>query len=264
MEHQSENGRQDADGKRPTKSECSVRFDDATIILPPETIWKACENGQLVQCLDEGMGLSESDVESAITHVLSIGNLELAEWLLSTDRCVFDYAVAWPRAEVIEKMLECGYLQFNDHRAAPLLSASAHWGRMDLVCSVVQLHSPLPKDHKRWVDNWVIAAETACRNGHVPMLQWLMAHPLWTEVCESTEYGRNLAFLLPDAAEGGHVEVMEFLYCNELSDQVYHAMLIAIKKGQTSSVKWLLDRYARELDAKTARDGGRRSGYTSQ
>lgn len=42
----------------------------------------ACENGQLAQCLDEGLRLKAAEEEVAIKHALNIGKLELAQQLV--------------------------------------------------------------------------------------------------------------------------------------------------------------------------------------
>lgn len=226
------------------QTSCSVRYGPRDVFWTVATIEKACENGQLAQCLDEGMQFSEPDAEIAIKHALRVGNLALAERLVPAGQSIFDYAAGCTRIEVIEMMVEIEYLQRDIRLAASMIPTVARSGRLDLVECIVQLACSGSEENENWVATWINAMEMGCRHGHLAVLQWLAGHPSGREALERARNDDDINCLLPAAAKGGYVEVMEFLYSQGLAIQYCRAMKAAIKKGRASSAKWLLDHHS--------------------
>ncbi|EGZ19751.1 hypothetical protein PHYSODRAFT_490462, partial [Phytophthora sojae] len=228
-EHKSGAESQDTD-----RQSCSVRFYDGASCWTDETIRMACENGQLAQCLDEGLRLKAAEEEVAIKHALNIGKLELAQQLVPPDRSIFDYVSGCTRVEVIEWLLECGYLQRDKRLAMSMMPPLACAGRLDLLQSITKLYSRFPRHHEYCVSLWIDALEMACRHGQLPVVQLLVGHPLW-KVCECIKNER--VCLLSAAAEGGNTDVMKFLYSQGLVVEFLEPMDTAISNGQAGSIK---------------------------
>jgi hypothetical protein len=207
------------------------------------TIQKACENGQLSQCLDDGMQLDEDDRETAIKYALKLGDTALIERLLPTGRCLLDYAAGCPRVEVIEWMLDCGYLRRDERLAARTMPGLASSGRLDLMRQVLQLHSPLPSVHEAWVDAWIDAIEEACSCGNDVILQWLLGQPVALETVDRLRAEHRNLFL--DAVASGYTQVMESLYSHLLCGDFFSGVELrrAVKEGQLKSLRWLLAHY---------------------
>lgn len=242
---------------------CSVRFDPDDALWDGKTIERACENGQLTQCLDAGMHFNQLEKATAITHALRIGNLELAERLVPTGQSMFDFADYCPHTKVTEKMLEHGYcLQFDSRRAALTVRSLAHSGRLDLMQSVVQLHSPLPKRDKCWVKAWVSALKKACRHGYLSVLQWLLAHSLGNKAIQRIRNGSEFNCLLSAAAKGGHYEGLIWSRAKQFRRAMDEVLSAFTSKRQVSSIKWLLEHHSYGLDAWTnAINSTVQSGY---
>jgi hypothetical protein len=206
------------------------------------TIQKACDNGQLSQCLDDGMQLDEDDHKTAIKCALELGNFVLAERLLPAGKCLLDCAAGCPRVEVIEWMLDCGFLQRDGRAAAMAMPGLASSGRLELMKQVRDFHSPLSWD-RVWVDAWIDAIKEACSSGDTGILQWLLDQSVGVEACDHIRSGNRYTDLLVAAAERGHAAVMESLYRHQLFGDFRVAMAKAVEKGQLNSLKWLQAHY---------------------
>jgi hypothetical protein len=204
------------------------------------TIRKACENGQLSQCLDDGMELAANERQTAIKCAVELGNTSLAERFLPAGRCLLDYGAGCPRLEMIQWMLDCGYLQRDERLAASAIPGLAASGRLDLIQNVLELHSPLSPGHEDWVVYWIEAIKEACSSGKDVTLKWLLDAPVGIEASDRMRSGKmTKPFLV--AAQRGHAEVMETLHGHQLAGDVGLAMDYAVESGQVNAVKWLVD-----------------------
>ncbi|KAG7376684.1 hypothetical protein PHYPSEUDO_012922 [Phytophthora pseudosyringae] len=87
-------------------------------------------------------------------------------------------------------------------------------GDLDLIKRLAKIH-----DRKKKKEDWP--------TGHV--------------VVEGLKKGSLYGNLLNDAAEGGHVEVMRYVYNLGFTDNHAEALLAATRAGHLSCVKWLLE-----------------------
>ncbi|KAE8881042.1 hypothetical protein PF005_g21377 [Phytophthora fragariae] len=72
-----------------------------------------------------------------IKHILRAGDDELVQLLLRPGRCVLDYAGNCPRVEMIEWMLDCGYLRRDVSLAMDAIRDLAKSGRVGLMQQIV-------------------------------------------------------------------------------------------------------------------------------
>jgi len=145
--------------------------------------------------------------------------------------------------EVIEWMLDCGYLRRDERLAARTMPGLASSGRLDLMRQVLQLHSPLPSVHEAWVDAWIDAIEEACSCGNDVILQWLLGQPVALETVDRLRAEHRNLFL--DAVASGYTQVMESLYSHLLCGDFFSGVELrrAVKEGQLKSLRWLLAHY---------------------
>ncbi|KAE8880982.1 hypothetical protein PF007_g15202 [Phytophthora fragariae] len=109
-----------------------------------------------------------------------------------------------------------------------------------LMEKLVQLHSPLPKDHVAWLYVWKIALTESCRLGDRSLLRWQMEHWLGREACSDLLDEFDFASFMAAASGGGHVEVMEYIHHLKLLDGLRVSVIFpAIYNGHLDAVKWL-------------------------
>ncbi|KAE9115371.1 hypothetical protein PF010_g9352 [Phytophthora fragariae] len=214
-----------------------------TNLLSAAAIKKATENGQLVEYLSGGLPLEKYARGIAIKHALRLGDFHFAQQLLPSGGCLLDYAAGCPRVEMIEWMLDCGYLRRDEELAASTLPELARTGRLDLAQQVVLLHSPLRHASRNWSTLWVRALYEAGTCGHILMLQWLAEHHEGREALGELSKETSTRDLFSVAAERGHVETMDYLYNLGFACDFDNAMVAAVEGGQASSVKWLLSNH---------------------
>ncbi|ETK95449.1 hypothetical protein L915_01621 [Phytophthora nicotianae] len=236
-------------GEADVKRECTIKFTRSMWSL--EMIQKAIENGQFVECVNEGMYVDDGVREAAIKHALTLGKFDLAQQLLPRGRCMLDYAAGCPNIEVIEWMFACGYLRRDGNLAASTIPVITSSGRLELAEMIIKLHSPLPESHEYWTKAWSGSLKSACSAGNLKFLQWLMDHPLGEEAREIMRSNKRKNGLLCVAAENGSVDIMDYLYDNGLAEDYDEVMKIAITEGQTSAAKWLIHHHS--FDAKSKR-----------
>jgi hypothetical protein len=238
-----------ARGDAADASDCTVQFgvkrdDDAVEYWGEMVIAKAVENGQLARCLDDGMNIVWYDRVTAIKEALRRGAFELAERLVPSGTSILHYATDCAQPEVISRLLNEGYLQWDEERAATAFKNLAESGGCDVMQQVFQLHSPLREDHSRWKAGWCEALKAACSGGNLCVLKWLMQHPLGGEVYEEMKQkALDINFpmaLFRDAATKGHVDVMEVLYEESMTNLGTYTIRECIRQGRLDSVKWTI------------------------
>ncbi|ETM99943.1 hypothetical protein PPTG_18530 [Phytophthora nicotianae INRA-310] len=199
---------------------CTVQFDEGwdghcwgVPVGPhggPTVISKAIENGELVQCLEEGMVLHSYDRKLAIKHALQLGDMDLAMRLLPPGKSIAQYAADDARPEMIQIMFDSGKLQWDEERSATAFGNLGTHGNLELMQQIFQLHSPLQKDHQSWEYAWSKALKGARSNGDLRVLQWLMQCPVRSD--ENGELPRcQQKVLFYNAANKGHVREMQYL-----------------------------------------------------
>ncbi|KAG3203062.1 hypothetical protein PC128_g2778 [Phytophthora cactorum] len=251
LEHRSDNGRAsrscqtegttvsaESDDAVPRK--CTVQFDEGYDghYWGHTVIHKAIENGQLVQCLEEGILLDPYDREIAIKHALQLGDMDFAERLLPPGQSIDQYAADVARPEMIQMMLDSGNLQWDEQRAATALGHLGAHGDLELMQQIFQLHSPLREDHGYWKEAWSEALRGACSDGDLSVLQWLIEHPLRSEQwAERQTWCKQMLF--ENAAKNGHVRVMQYLHDQGLVIDTINRS--SFGELQLDSVKWLIE-----------------------
>ncbi|KAG2772302.1 hypothetical protein Pcac1_g16871 [Phytophthora cactorum] len=120
----------------------------------------------------------------------------------------------------------------------------ARVGRLDLMHRIVQLHST-PRVHPRfdWSSEWFFATKEECKFGNASVVKWLVEHPIGLRVAEAYQHhhsaGPEHFFCL--AAEGGHIEAMEYLHEQGYSDNFKDAAVVAVRNNHLDTLKWLLE-----------------------
>lgn len=184
-----------------------------------------------------------------IEHALRFGDFDFADRLLPTDgsECVLDFDQIRPTPELIEWMLDMGYLQQDGHVAVSAIRDLAKMGgHLKLMQQILLLHSPPTSGSEcdgEWVDEWRDALMNATRSGDLATLEWLVAHPNGIKACNrSTEKTsrRHIDDLLCEAAERGHTDVIHYLHQRGAKDLDRSVLATAICRGQLGSVECLL------------------------
>ncbi|KAE9020737.1 hypothetical protein PR001_g13526 [Phytophthora rubi] len=170
--------------------------------------------------------LDAEEIRLAIEASLKVGDMELASFLVPPSERLVDFAYMVDRPEVIEMMLDAGILREDPGAAAASIRRLATSGRLDLMLRIARLHSPpLPPTHVNfdWRNDWFYAAIQACEVGDVETVKWLVQHPLSKGLCETDlMFGRSseIAHWFCVASGAGQIEAMEFLYEQDLADQI--------------------------------------------
>jgi hypothetical protein len=135
-----------------------VHWDDIVILRAAEgghfdiARW-LCEHTEYASAI-----WSDWFVERLVKCTLDGGADDLVQLFLPRGMCVLDYAEAWSRVEVIELLLDCGYLRRDIKLASNALPTLAQSGSLALMQQIVLLHSPLPEDSlsfsSRWTCTW--------------------------------------------------------------------------------------------------------------
>jgi hypothetical protein len=237
--------RNDAAERRPA-GDCTVQFYDYDgEHWRDAVIEKAVKNGQLAQCLDDGMQIGHFDRVAAIEEALRLSDFALAERLVPPGRSIVHYAATCPQAEVIQRLLNEGFLHWDEERAAVAFRSLAERGSCELMQQILQLHSPLLEDQFRWRRTWWDALKTACAGGNTRVLKWLLEHPMSGELCnrwkEKIPNSKVATTLFNDAATKGHIEVMEYLYEKKMAALGSCTIRDVVQQGPLKSVKWLAD-----------------------
>lgn len=169
-----------------------------------------------------------SNYDRAIQLALGAGDDELVQLLLPPGRCVLDYAANCPRVDVIEWMLECGYLRCDADSATSAIRDLAGSGRLDLMQQIALLHSPLPEFHSGVFtsNHWYDAIGKASECGDLAAVEWLMEYPIeispW-QLSKTLRYGRN-PFVL--AAGAGQWRVVEYLCQQKATIKINRALVL--------------------------------------
>ncbi|GMF40119.1 unnamed protein product [Phytophthora lilii] len=229
------------------KTPCTVKFKDgySDEYYGDTVISKSIDNGEFVECLNDGMVLGCWDRRSAIKYALRIGNFELAERLLPAGECILKYGAGCPHPEVIKMMVDAGHERWTEYRATVALIDLAKTGNVELMQLLFQLYSPLREDQESWSKAWREALTAACKCGSLAVLQWLSEHDLGQQEydglkTESDTWIHNYQLLC--AASHGHVDVMQYLYGKGLvTDRPEYAIEETIRKGHIEAVKWFVD-----------------------
>ncbi|POM78989.1 Hypothetical protein PHPALM_3416 [Phytophthora palmivora] len=252
------------------KSTCTVQFEQGYdgCKWGHTVISKAVENGQLAQCLGEGMVLDFDDQMSAITSALRIGDIEFAERILSPDTSILQYATECRQPDIIAKVIDSGYLNWDEDRAATTLGHLAERGSVQLMQQILQLHSPFRSEHYIWEDVWIKGLKAACSNGNLSALVWLMEHPLGNSVkwlVDQDLIGDQHAItcVVHNAAFYGRLDILKLFYLLEcpvgyeticlkrrrtvgpfsIEGREDNAFYLAAEGGHVAVLEWLTTNY---------------------
>lgn len=118
----------------------------------------------------------DSSYGETIQHALHGGEDELVELLLPPGRCVLDYADDCPRVDVIEWMLDCGYLHRDAGLAVRAIRDLVESGRLDLMQQIARMHSPVLQDCQWDWSAFHILKSTAQHQRVNVQRQWIWRH----------------------------------------------------------------------------------------
>ncbi|GMF26307.1 unnamed protein product [Phytophthora lilii] len=225
---------------------CTVQFDDSCSLenWGRHAIEAAVDNGELIECLNDGMPLGDGDRQSAIECALQKGYLQFAEELLNpTKRCISTYHAGRAHPEAIETMFDVWYSHLGETLVAAAMCGLAKSGTLELMQQLYQLYSPLQEDQNVWEDAWRGGLYWACDCGSLPVIHWLMEHPLGRETCYNlvnNPESRGCDRLLRVVAEGS-IDVMGYFYDHGYFNGKLWVIEEIIQNGKLDSVRWCVD-----------------------
>ncbi|KAG2776365.1 hypothetical protein JG687_00011948 [Phytophthora cactorum] len=170
------------------------------------------EDPEIVQWLHGNMpaGVDEQDIDRVIRFSLRGGDDKIAKTLMPKGRCVLDYA-SCRSVEMVEVLLDCAYIQRDRSLAHPAIQNLARLGRLDLMQRIVLLRSPTFEDSELHLNVWWNAITTACEDGYLELLQWLLDHPLGQDLRATWKQDFKHYRLVCSAGQNDQVEIMQYL-----------------------------------------------------
>ncbi|ETN06709.1 hypothetical protein PPTG_12752 [Phytophthora nicotianae INRA-310] len=204
----------------------------------------------LVRWLHENMPEIDNgrDIDREIRFSLRNGDNQIAKIIMPRGRCLLDYA-SCASVKMIELLLDCRYIKRDQGLANEAIESLARLNRLDLMQQVVLLHSPPHEDQSLCLHSWWGAITSACSNGYLEMLQWLLDHPLWLELRASMKSHRKYSYLVRLAAQNDQAGIMQYLYEQGADDEIggegivreyAREMMIAIRDDRCNTVKWMV------------------------
>ncbi|GMF33591.1 unnamed protein product [Phytophthora lilii] len=220
----------------------SVYWDDAVLLTAAES-----GHGDVVRWLYEMEG-SDLDPEhrvKLVENALRMGDFDLADTFLPMDgsTCVLDYDNLYPSPELIERMLDLGYLHWDQDLAGCAIRDLASSGHLELMQQIFLLHSPLQAydEEDYWLEYWGDALKKACKSGELRVLEWLVSHPIGGKRCYRFDTTRYIDYLLYIAAKHGRIDVIRFLCERGAADTRGYALTRAADESRMDCAKWLLE-----------------------
>lgn len=178
---------------------------------------------------------------------MNIGAFEIAELFMPPDANLGDYVDVRLQTAAIEPLIERGCLQQSKDVSAIAIWTLARDGNLDMMKRVAALHRRYSrKKGSEWTRYWQSAFNSAIGRGDIPMLKWMMTHPTVRRICKDMKEDEweNFDWLLHKAADGGHVEALEYFVEQGCSDRHGQALTNACRKGHFDCVKWLVERFS--------------------
>lgn len=129
-----------------------------------------------------GLATDNNDKEEAgriIQAALATGFIELSAKIMARyndnwDDWMLEYSLDYPLPRCIEVMLEKRYFQVFEQSGRRAMLSLARTGHLKLLQRVLQVYDPIPTDDQNWKYNWLSALTDACKNGHLPVIQFMM------------------------------------------------------------------------------------------
>ncbi|KAE9298638.1 hypothetical protein PF008_g23454 [Phytophthora fragariae] len=187
----------------------------------------------------------EDDIHRIVERAVGNGDFEFAEYLMPRRRKIGDYVIQFMGRRAPELMLERGYLKENKVAAVGAILVAARMGNLDLMKRIAAQHPKPPRGkNSEWLQFWEIITTTACEKGDVATIKWTMEHPTGRLLCKQMKedaFMNRYDGLLQKAAEGGHIDALEYLVEQGCTDEYAHAMVNAARKGHLNCIEWLLE-----------------------
>ncbi|KAG7387154.1 hypothetical protein PHYPSEUDO_014674 [Phytophthora pseudosyringae] len=175
----------------------------------------------------------------ALRAGMGCGDLDVVQWVLehfsgcTADEEVVEEAARCGRMEILQYLLEYGRCEREGGEKNVIF-----WGGDDMVNAIKEGHG----DVARWLyDNTPDARRNlnnvmkfAVRQGDRSLIQWLL----------DVVYQADTLLPPPsmnDAAAGGHMEVLQWIYEQGYGGRSDHALQGAATNGRLGMVKWLVD-----------------------
>ncbi|POM78987.1 Hypothetical protein PHPALM_3418 [Phytophthora palmivora] len=179
----------------------------------------------------------DAEIAKVVCSALKIGGKTFAEFLLPTKNNPFDCVSYHVKQEWI--------FEFSRDSACAVraFEALAKLGNLTLMQTILGMHSPLPMDQNEWISYWGEALQHACERGDLPMLRWLIDHPVG-QIARNTDTNGTPFVLMYTAAGNGHVEILEHLTILGLTislQAMFVTMIHAIRGGHLNVFKWMLE-----------------------
>lgn len=155
---------------------------------------------------------------------------------------VFEHGTFSSNPDVLARGLDAGILD-DSSQAGRALRTVARFGRLDLVKKFWKKHAQVTTKGE-WMGDWLGAMSTACASGNRPILQWMVEEASGQAlIAFMGKY--MLTSLLYNAAKGGHLNALQYLYEQGLATEFGVALLCAIRGDKMDVVKWLVAHFPR-------------------
>ncbi|KAL4168961.1 hypothetical protein KRP22_009890 [Phytophthora ramorum] len=187
-------------------------------------------------------GMNRQQRTWTIKAAMDAGDLDFCKVMMPIGRCLLDYSEYCSTPEVVEWKLDCGYLKRDVFDAVVSIRDLVPTGRVDLMQRISDEHHELPGDSE-WPGEWQDALNDACHAGKLPVVKWLVEHPVGHQTIDEMRFARNLFKLLSHSAAKGFVGVMQYLYEQNAADQFADALAKAIEMDQMEAVKWIVEHF---------------------
>ncbi|KAL4151144.1 hypothetical protein PRNP1_002989 [Phytophthora ramorum] len=178
----------------------------------------------------------------AVRWVLESDAIDIARLILPEGRHILEFAGCYLQPNVVALRLDSDhaipFTEDDDGLASIWLKHFVCDEQLDLLQRVVQVG-----DQPDFKLCWDCVLHAACNLGKVTTLQWLLEQPCCQKEVEKLKSSGRLYELVCEAAEVGGIEMMQYLYDQDLIDKYGNALLAAIRKDQMSSMKWILRRF---------------------
>lgn len=136
---------------------------------------------------------------------------------------------------MIELSFLAGLLDSEFGAAATVVQS----GSLDLMKKMWEKHDQLTEPGA-WMKEWLDGMTEACRTGNLAVLQWMVEHPSGRAAVEFIHSQEGVTPGLYYAADGGHLDSMQYLVEQGLATDFGSALLCAIRRGNVDAVKWLV------------------------
>ncbi|KAG7375535.1 DNA excision repair protein ERCC-6 [Phytophthora pseudosyringae] len=182
-------------------------------------------------------GLNDKETELVIHVALKAGAVGLAMGFLPADRNIGDYVDEFSHPDVVEMVLDSGMgvQQLDENGAVSAVYNLARAGRLDLMKRVALRSGFLPSNTEGCWRFWRPAIHEAIKRNDLPMLRWLVEHPIGQEMLTTREKAKET---LHFAEAVDCICILQYLHDEGIADGYEDALVQAVRNGHLGAVKW--------------------------